>query len=128
MAILYRTAKFKSTNILAIAILDSTAKFNPRQYFRLYGIIVTIIALTFRLHIITFAVEFLGYNYTPHCHLWMVHCHCNQLLLHQEEQKTGQTVHTVREQWTGRVTCSCVMLLISRVESVTPFSYSFALP
>ena len=29
MAILYRTAKFKSTNILAIAILGSTAKLIP---------------------------------------------------------------------------------------------------
>ena len=37
MAILYRTAKFKSANILAIAILGSTAKFNSRQYFQLYG-------------------------------------------------------------------------------------------
>ena len=37
MAILYQTAKFKSTNIFAIAILGSTAKFNSRQYFRLYG-------------------------------------------------------------------------------------------
>ena len=37
MAIPYRTAKFKSANILAIAILGSTAKFNARQYFRLYG-------------------------------------------------------------------------------------------
>ena len=35
MAILYWTAKF---NILAIAILGSTAKFNSRQYFQLYGI------------------------------------------------------------------------------------------
>ena len=35
MAIPYRTAKF---NILEIAILCSTAKFNYRQYFRLYGI------------------------------------------------------------------------------------------
>ena len=30
--------KFKSANILAIEILGSTAKFNSRQYFRLYGI------------------------------------------------------------------------------------------
>ena len=37
MAIPYRTAKFKSANSLAIAILGSTAKFNARQYFRLYG-------------------------------------------------------------------------------------------
>ena len=37
MAIPYRTTKFKAANILAIAILGSTAKFNPRQYFRLYG-------------------------------------------------------------------------------------------
>ena len=38
MAIPYRTMKFKSANILAIiAILSSTAKFNSRQYFRLYG-------------------------------------------------------------------------------------------
>jgi hypothetical protein len=37
MAIPYRTAKFKSANILAIAILGSTAKFNSRQYFQLYG-------------------------------------------------------------------------------------------
>ena len=40
MAIPYRTAKFKSGNILAIAILGSTAKFNARQYFRLYGMII----------------------------------------------------------------------------------------
>ena len=39
MAILYRTAKFKSANILVIAIWGSTAKFiiNSHQYFRLYG-------------------------------------------------------------------------------------------
>ena len=36
MAIPYRTAKFKPASILAIAILGSTAKFNSRQYFRLY--------------------------------------------------------------------------------------------
>ena len=40
MAIPYRTTKFKSANILAIALLGSTAKFNARQYFRLYGIII----------------------------------------------------------------------------------------
>ena len=38
MAIPYRTTKFKSANILKIAILGSTTKFNSRQYFRLYGI------------------------------------------------------------------------------------------
>ena len=38
MAIPYRTTKFKSPNILATAILGSTAKFNSHQYFRLYGI------------------------------------------------------------------------------------------
>ena len=32
-----RIAKFKSANILAIVIFGSTAKFNSRQYFRLYG-------------------------------------------------------------------------------------------
>ena len=37
MAIPYQTTKFKSANILAIAILGSTTKFNSRQYFRLYG-------------------------------------------------------------------------------------------
>ena len=37
MAISYRTAKFKSANILLTAIWGSTAKFNARQYFRLYG-------------------------------------------------------------------------------------------
>ena len=38
MVIPYRTAKFKSAYyILAILILDSTAKFNSRQCFRLYG-------------------------------------------------------------------------------------------
>ena len=31
-------SKFKSTNILAIAIWGSTAKFNSRQFFQLYGI------------------------------------------------------------------------------------------
>ena len=38
MAIPYRTAILKSANILLIAISSSTAKFNARQYFRLYGI------------------------------------------------------------------------------------------
>ena len=38
MVILYRTAKFKSASILAIAILGSTAKFNSRQYFRVFDI------------------------------------------------------------------------------------------
>ena len=38
MAIPYQTAKFKSANILTIAILGSTVKFNSRQYFRLYDI------------------------------------------------------------------------------------------
>ena len=37
MAILYRTAKFKSANTFAMAIWDPTAKFNFRQYFRLYS-------------------------------------------------------------------------------------------
>ena len=37
MAIPYRTAKFKSANIFLIVIWGSTAKFNARQYFRLYG-------------------------------------------------------------------------------------------
>ena len=34
----YRTAKFKSANIFAIAIWGPTTKFNSCQYFRLYGI------------------------------------------------------------------------------------------
>ena len=38
MAIPYRTAKFKSANILTIANLGSTVKFNSRQYFLLYNI------------------------------------------------------------------------------------------
>ena len=38
MAIPYQTAKFKSTNTFAMAIWDPTAKFNSRQYFRLYSI------------------------------------------------------------------------------------------
>ena len=37
MAIPYRTAKYKSDNILTIVILGPTAKFNSRQYFWLYG-------------------------------------------------------------------------------------------
>ena len=37
MAIPYRTAKFESANTFAMAIWDPTAKFNSRQYFRLYG-------------------------------------------------------------------------------------------
>ena len=40
MAILYWIAQFKSTNIFAIAILGSSAKFNSHQYFRLYGMII----------------------------------------------------------------------------------------
>ena len=37
-AILYRTTKFKSVSIFAVAILSPTAKFNSHQYFWLYGI------------------------------------------------------------------------------------------
>ena len=33
------TAKFKSTNIFISAARDQTAKFEDRQYFRLYGIL-----------------------------------------------------------------------------------------
>ena len=36
MVIPYRTTKFKSANILAIAILGSTAKFNFHQYKKLH--------------------------------------------------------------------------------------------
>ena len=46
MAIPYRTAKFKSANILSIAILGSTAKFNARQYFRLYGTCIYVLPTT----------------------------------------------------------------------------------
>ena len=42
MVIPYRTTKLKSANILGIAILGSTAKFNSRQYFWLYGNIINI--------------------------------------------------------------------------------------
>ena len=38
MVIPYRTTKFKSANMFAMAIWDPTTKFNSRQYFRLYGI------------------------------------------------------------------------------------------
>ena len=37
MAIPYHTAKFKSTNSVKNVIWGKTAKFNDRQYFRLYG-------------------------------------------------------------------------------------------
>ena len=40
MAIPYHTAKFKSTNCVKNVVLGQTAKFNDRQYFRLYGIFV----------------------------------------------------------------------------------------
>ena len=43
LAVYITTAKFKSANILAIAILGSTAKFNSRQYFRLYSIWVRVL-------------------------------------------------------------------------------------
>ena len=46
MAIPYRTSKFKSANILAIVILGSTAKFNSRQYFQLYGIYLFLFSST----------------------------------------------------------------------------------
>ena len=39
MAIPYHTAKFKSTNGVKNVILVQTAKFNDRQYFRLYGVL-----------------------------------------------------------------------------------------
>ena len=46
MVIPYRTAKFKSANIiLLIAIWGSTAKFNAHQYFRLYGIYFSMFGL-----------------------------------------------------------------------------------
>ena len=48
MAVPYRTAKFKSTSIVAMAIWGPTAKFNSRQYFRLYSyIVVTFLSYTF---------------------------------------------------------------------------------
>ena len=46
MAIPYQTAKFK-INILAIEILGSTAKFNSRQYFWLYGKLTIIIVVIY---------------------------------------------------------------------------------
>ena len=46
MAIPCRTANFKSANILLIAIWGSTAKFNARQYFRLYGIFKNLLLIT----------------------------------------------------------------------------------
>ena len=39
MAIPYRTAKFKSANIFAMAIWGPTAKFNSHQYFQLCSIL-----------------------------------------------------------------------------------------
>ena len=49
MVIPYRTTKFKSTNIHAIVILGSTAKFNCRQYFQLYS--TTLFWMTHKWHI-----------------------------------------------------------------------------
>ena len=43
MEIPYQTATFKPANILPIAILGSTTKFNFRQYFRLYGNLQSIV-------------------------------------------------------------------------------------
>ena len=43
MAIPYRTAKFKSANIFAMAIWGPTAKFNSHQYFQLYGSIIELV-------------------------------------------------------------------------------------
>ena len=39
MAIPYQAAKFKSTNMYAMAIWSPTTKFNSRQYFRLHGMV-----------------------------------------------------------------------------------------
>ena len=41
VAIPYRTAKFKSASIFAMAIWGPTAKFNSRQYFWLYSMLLT---------------------------------------------------------------------------------------
>ena len=41
MAILYRTAKFKSANIFAMVIWGPTTKFNSCQYFQLYSTLGT---------------------------------------------------------------------------------------
>ena len=45
MAIPYRTAKFKSANRFAMTIWDPTAKFNSRQYFRLYGTYISTLGM-----------------------------------------------------------------------------------
>ena len=51
MVIPYRTAKFKSANVLAIAILATTAKLNSCQYFWLYGKICCSNFVTANLHL-----------------------------------------------------------------------------
>ena len=43
MAIPYHTAKFKSANSVKNVVWGKTAKFNDRQYFRLYGIVQWIV-------------------------------------------------------------------------------------
>ena len=63
VAIPYRTAKFKSANIFAIAIWGPTAKFNPRQYFRLYGICICTYV---RIHLV---------HVTSHAHDLLTHAH-----------------------------------------------------
>ena len=73
MAIPYRTAKFKSANILAIAILGSTAKFNARQCFRLYGKLISVLLGQFG-DISTHALKW----YLKICHI-LSHMHAHFL-------------------------------------------------
>ena len=47
MVIPYRTTKFKSANIFSMAILGPSAKFNSCQYFRLYGMLNSLLEYYF---------------------------------------------------------------------------------
>ena len=53
MVIPYRAAKFKSTNTFKMAIWDSTAKFNSRQCFWLYGTRSVSLTTSGRVHVHT---------------------------------------------------------------------------
>ena len=78
MVIPYRTTKFKSANIFSMAILGPSAKFNSCQYFRLYGMlnsllqyyIVYIVCIACYVHVHVPWVETMEHN----VHVSMIWC------------------------------------------------------
>ena len=88
MAIPYHTAKFNSNNGVKNVVLGQTAKFNDRQYFRLYGMLVSLLAL----FAYFLALPSLLLFFNLHCFFILVHVFLmsnfehSKVLLHVHEQ------------------------------------------